>query len=257
MTSRNQPPTSAGDARDLHAMLSASFARDGAPLPGMLARAMVYNQDAERKLEHARSMKQEAAKYRDQVQRQTVEQTEAFCAEVRTKVEEEYDAARKMRSDAEAAYEAARAEIERAATIRADADSHADAVRAEAGAHADAMRAKADSYADAVRTEADEYRRSAEAQAAEATTAITEQAQLDAAAAVAEHRERVEDELRSGLHAVENMQSAVQAELEAQQMYTEALRFRTASPTWIEPAPVPPPSTRIPKGRRTARKRAA
>ena len=40
-------------------------------------------------------MKQEAAKYRDEVQRQTIEQTEAFCAEARAKAEADYDEARR------------------------------------------------------------------------------------------------------------------------------------------------------------------
>lgn len=55
---------------------------------------------------------------------------------------------------------------------------------------------------------------------------------------------------------MEGMQSAVQAELEAQQMYTEALRFRTAAPTAAEPAPVPVRSV-VRKGSRTAKRRAA
>ena len=235
MTSRGQQATNGGGAPDIHTMLAASFDDDGTPLHGMLARAMVYNQDAERKLERARAMKQEAAKYRDEVQRQTVEQTEAFCAEARGKTEEEYDAARKMRADAEGAHDDARAELERAATVRAEADAYAGSVRAEA----------------------DAYRRSAEATAAANTAALTERAQLDAAAALAEQKERMEDEVRRALSAVEKMQSAVQAELEAQQMYTEAFRFRTASPTWTEPAPLPVPLRSTPKGSRTAKRRAA
>ena len=55
---------------------------------------------------------------------------------------------------------------------------------------------------------------------------------------------------------MEGMQSAVQAELEAQQMYTEALRFRTAAPAAAETAPVAPRRA-VPKGSRTAKRRAA
>ena len=73
---------------------------------------------------------------------------------------------------------------------------------------------------------------------------LTERARHEAAAAVAEQKERMEDEVRHALRAVEKIQSAVQAELEAQQMYTEALRFRTAAPTAAEPAPVPVQSVR-------------
>ena len=233
MTSPRYQRTNGGGAPDIRTMLAASSADDGAPLPGMLARAMVYSQDADRKLDRARAMKQEAAKYRDEVQRQTVEQTEAFCAEARAKAEAEYDAARKLRADAEEAYDAGRAELERAATVRAEADAYAESVRAEA----------------------DTYRQSAEAQAAASTAALTERAQHEAAAAVAEQQERMEEEVRHALRAVEKMQSAVQAELEAQQMYTEALRFRTAAPTAAEPAPAPPLSVR--KGGRTAKRRAA
>ena len=244
MNSHGEQAADAGGAPDINSMLAASFADDSAPLPGMLARSMVYNQDAERKLERARAMKQEAAKYRDEVQRRTVEQTEAFCAEARAKADEEYDAARKMRAEAEGAYDDARAELERAATVRAEADAYAEGVRSEAGA-----------YAGSVRAEADAYRRSAEATAAANTAALTERAQLEAAAALAEQKERMEDEVRRALRAVEKVQSAVQEELEAQQMYTEAFRFRTASPTWTEPAPVRAHST--PKGSRTAKRRAA
>ena len=234
MTSPNRQRTNGGGAPDIRTMLAASSADDGAPLPGMLARAMVYSQDADRKLDRARAMKQEAAKYRDEVQRQTVEQTEAFFAEARSKAEAEYDAARQMRADAEDARAASRAELERAATVRAEADA----------------------YAEAVRTEADDYRRSTEAQAAANTAALTERAQHEAAAVVAEQKERIKDEVRHALRAVEKMQSAVQAELEAQQMYTEALRFRTAAPTAAEPAPVPVRSV-VQKGSRTAKRRAA
>ena len=234
MTSPNRQRTNGGGAPDIRTMLAASSADDGAPLPGMLARAMVYSQDADRKLDRARAMKQEAAKYRDEVQRQTVEQTEAFFAEARSKAEAEYDDARQMRADAEDARATSRAELERAATVRAEADA----------------------YAEAVRTEADDYRRSTEAQAAANTAALTERAQHEAAAVVAEQKERMEDEVRHALRAVEKMQSAVQAELEAQQMYTEALRFRTAAPTAAEPAPVPVRGV-VQKGSRTAKRRAA
>ncbi len=234
MASPHRQRTNGGGAPDIRTMLAASSADDGAPLPGMLARAMVYSQDADRKLDRARAMKQEAAKYRDEVQRQTVEQTEAFFAEARSKAEAEYDAARQMRADAEDARAASRAELERAATVRAEADA----------------------YAEAVRTEADDYRRSTEAQAAANTAALAEGAQHQAAAAVAEQKERVGDEVRHAMRAVEKMQSAVQAELEAQQMYTEALRFRTAAPTAAETAPVPLRSV-VRKGSRTAKRRAA
>ena len=234
MTSPSQQRTNGGGVPDIRTMLAASAADDGAPLPSMLARAMVFSQDADRKLDRARAMKQEAAKYRDEVQRQTVEQTEAFSAEARAKAEAEYDDARKLRADAEEAHAAGRAELERAATVRAEADAYAAAVRAEA----------------------DAYRRSAEAQAAANTAALTERAEHEAAAAVAEQKARLEDEVRHALRAVEKMQSAVQAELEAQQMYTEALRFRTAAPTAAETAPVALRRV-VPKGSRTAKRRAA
>ncbi len=234
MTAPNRQRTNGG-APDIRAMLAASAADDGAPLPSMLARAMVYSQDADRKLDRARAMKQEAAKYRDEVQRQTVEQTEAFSAEARAKAEREYDDARNLRAEAEETYDAARAELARAATVRSEASAYARSVRAEA----------------------DAYRRSAEAQAAADTATLREQAQRETAAAVAEQKERVGDEVRHAMRAVEKMQSAVQAELEAQQMYTEALRFRTAAPTAAaEPAPVPPRKA-VPKGSRTAKRRAA
>ncbi|MCH7608553.1 MAG: hypothetical protein IIC94_08340 [Chloroflexi bacterium] len=255
MTTPNKQRTN-GSMYDIRTMLAASSADDGAPLPGMLARAMVYSQDADRKLDHARAMKQEAAKYRDEVQRQTLEQTEAFCAEARAKAEADYDDARKLRADAEETYDAARAELARAATVRADADAYAASARTEADDHADGVRSDASTYAGTLRAEADAYRRTAEAQAAADTTTLKDQAQREAAADVAEQKERMEDEVRQALRAVEKMQSAVQAELEAQQMYTEALRFRTAAPAAAETAPVAPRRA-VPKGSRTAKRRAA
>ena len=263
---------------DIRTMLAASSADDGAPLPGILARAMVYSQDADRKLDRARAMKQEAARYRDEIQQQTVDQTETFCAEAREKAQAEYDEARKLRTDAEETYDAARAELGRAATIRVEADAYAEAARAKADDHAGGVRSEADAYAaaaraeadgnvegirsqasahaDGVRAEADAYGQSTRAQAAADAKALLEQAQHEAATAAAEQQERMEDEVRHALRGVEKMQSAAQAELEAQQMYTEALRFRTASPTWTEPAPAPPRSV-VPKGSRTAKRRAA
>ena len=146
MTAPNKQLTNGG-APDIQTMLAASSADDGAPLPSMLARAMVYSQDADRKLDRARAMKQEAAKYRDEVQRQTLEQTEAFSAEARAKAEADYDDARKLRADAEETYDAARAELARAATVRADADAYAASARTEADDHADGVRSDASTYA--------------------------------------------------------------------------------------------------------------
>jgi hypothetical protein len=64
-------------APDIRAMLNASFAEEQEPTSAMLARAMIYAQDADRKLEEAKVVRSQAEKYRAEMQRTTVAQTEA------------------------------------------------------------------------------------------------------------------------------------------------------------------------------------
>ena len=254
MTSHNRTPTDHGLPPELGALLAA-FTDDQAPLDGMLAHALVFSQDADRKLERARAMKREATKYRAEAQRQTIEQTEAFCIQARERTEEEQEAARKLRTEAGEAWETARSELDRAVELRSEAEAYLDSVRAEA----------------------EELRRSVAAEAESDAEVFRKQAEAEANAAVARKKEELDHAVRRALGAIEKMESAVQDELEAQQMYTEGLRLRTASPAWDgpvaqampEPEAQPEPKAEagtaaeaVPdaqpgKGRRTARRRAA
>ena len=227
MTSSNRTPTDHGVPPELGALLAA-LADDRAPLDGILAHAMVYSQDADRKLERARVMKREATKYRAEAQRQTIEQTEAFCIEARERAEEEQEAAGRLRIQAR---ERAEEEQEAARKLRAQAQEAWETARSELD-RAVEVRAEAEAYLDSVRAEAEELRRSVAAQAESDAEAFRKQVAAEANAAIARKKEEVDHTVRRALGAIEKMESAVQDELEAQQMYTEGLRFRTASPAW-------------------------
>jgi hypothetical protein len=168
-------------------MLAASFAEEDEPMSAMLARAMIYSQDADRKLEDAKAMREAAGKYRAEMQKTTMEQTEALCQQ--------------MREEAEQAWDGARAELERAVATREEAEAYRAGIVEQAELEALGMKKAAREQASA---------ESADQQAA------------------------VDQEIRKALASIDKMQEAVKAELKAQQMYTEALRFRAASPKWEE-----------------------
>ena len=226
-----------GDDSNLAAMLASS--REGEePITAMLARAMIYSHDADRKLEQAQALKSEAEKYRSQVQRQSVEATEELCNQMREEADEELDAARRLRTEAEEKWSAAHAELERATVSREEADA----------------------YMAAVRTEAEDYRRTIMTHADEETKRIRAEAQTEANDSVTLQKERVDEEIRRAMAGIDKMQQAVQAELEAQQAFTEALRMKALTPRGREPAELAEtgsePSSQAPKPRRraTARK---
>ena len=178
------------------------------PVSAMLARAMLSAQDAERRLEQARELKAEAERYRAQVQHETVELTEAQCAEMREDAEQDLELARRLRDEAETKWELARLELERASVTREDADA----------------------YMAAVRTEADEYRRSVMAETRHQAEATKRKSIEQAAEDARRTRQEADEEVRRAITGIETMQAAVQAELEAQQTFTEALRIRALAP---------------------------
>ena len=191
----NGTTTRGASAPDIRAMLAASFADEQEPMT-----AMLYAQDADRKLHEAKTAKAEAERYRAEMQRST----------------------------AESVWESARAELDRATTLRHESEEIFSTARADA----------------------DEYRRTAVAEAEREAIAIKDTARSEVNAELAERQAIVDDEIRNALTAIDKMQSAPQAELEAQQMHTEALRFRAASPA-SEPEPAAAPA---PRQQRTARK---
>ncbi len=195
---------------DIRTLLAASMADDEEPMNAMLAKAMLYSQDADRKLEQARAAREQAEKYRAEIQKNTIEETEVYCAELRVGAERERAEAVKTREEAHTAWEAARAELERAGHQRTDAEAYADKIRADL----------------------DDERTAILTEAVRQAAVMRNEAQAEADAVVAERQERADEEIRKALAAIGKVQSAANAELEAQAMYTEALRFKAASPKW-------------------------
>ncbi len=218
-------------APDIRALLAASFDDEQEPASAMLARAMIYAQDADKKLSEARSVKVEAEKFRAEMQRNTVDQTEALCRQMREEADRESATAHEVREESEAVWESARAELGRATTLREESEQ----IRINALA------------------DAEEYRRAAVAESEREAIHIKDEARTQVNAELALRQEHVDEEIRSALASIEKMQVAAQTELEAQQLYTEALRFRAASPDWAEETPAPTPAAR-PKRRTTPRK---
>lgn len=217
-------------APDIRALLAASFDDEQEPASAMLARAMIYAQDADRKLSEARSVKTEAERFRAEMQRNTVDQTEALCRQMRDEAEHDSAAAHELREESEAIWESARAELERATVLKEESEQ----LRIQALA------------------DAEEYRRAAVAESEREAINIKDEARTQVNAELALKQEQVDEEIRSALASIEKMQTAAQTELEAQQLYTEALRFRAASPDWEDEAPVTP--TPPAKRRSTPRK---
>lgn len=216
-------------APDIRALLAASFDDEQEPASAMLARAMIYAQDADKKLSEARSVKVEAERFRAEMQRNAVEQTEVLCRQMREEAEEVSTAAHDLRQESEAVWESARAELDRATVLRNEAEQ----IRGQAV------------------NESEEYRRTAVAEAEREAINIKDGARVQVNAELALRQEQVDEEIRSALASIEKMQVAAQTELEAQQLYTEALKFRAASPDWQEEQPTP---SAKPKRRATPRK---
>ena len=220
-------------APDIRALLAASFDDERESSSAMLARAMLFAQDADRKLAEAKNVRSEAERFRSEMQRTTVEQTEALVRQMRDEAEHDRDDAQQLRDEAESTWEAARAELERANTVREEAEQ----VR---------FRAQADAEA---------YRHQAIAEAEREAINIKDTARSQVNAELALRQEQVDEELRKAMAAIEKMQAAVQAELDAQQMYTEALRFRASAPNYDEepasgPSVEPPATRRRPSARK-------
>jgi ribosome recycling factor len=214
---------------DIRAMLAASFADEQEPLTAMVARAMIYAQDADRKLDQAKNVRAEAQRFRAEMQKTTMEQTEELCREMREEAEQDKTAAREVREEAESVWEAARAEFERGTILRQDAELILTAARAEA----------------------EEHRRTVNADAELDAISIRDSARTAINAELAERKTSVDEEIRKALAGIEKMQGAIQAELEAQELYTEALRFRAAAPKRDEPEERAPVAAR----RRTTARR--
>ena len=88
-------------APDIRAMLNASFAEEQESTSAMLARAMIYAQDADRKLEEAKVVRSEAGKYRAEMQRTTVAQREELCRQMHEEADQDQSAAQDLRDEVE------------------------------------------------------------------------------------------------------------------------------------------------------------
>jgi hypothetical protein len=179
-------------APDIRTMLAASFADEQEPTTAMLARAMIYAQDAARKLAGAKSFKAEAERFRSEVQKNTFEQTETLCRQMHEEAEEDMVAARETKEEAESVWETARAELDRATILRQDAEQIMATARADA----------------------EEYRRTLIAESEREAFSIKDTARNQVNAELAERQVTADDEIRKGITAIEKMQAAVQAELE-------------------------------------------
>jgi F0F1-type ATP synthase membrane subunit b/b' len=133
--------------------------------------------------------------------------------------------------------------LSRCGTARAETD------------RAGGVRQEAETYLASARTQAEEQGRNIVSEAEREAIGIKDAARIQVNAELAERQVSIDNEVRQAMAAIEKMQTAVNAELEAQQMYTEALRFRAASPTRAEADPetqtAPTPAT---PRRRAARK---
>jgi hypothetical protein len=211
---RNGTTNRGASAPDIRAMLAASYEDEQEPSSAMLARAMIFAQDADRKLAEARSVKAEAERFRAEMQKNTVDQTEVLVKQMRDTAELDQQNAQDLREEAEAAWESARTELERATSLREESEHLRIAAQADA----------------------EEYRRAVLAEAEREAIDIKDKARNEVNAELAERQLHVDEEIRNAVAAIEKMQAAAQAEMEAQQLYTEALRFRAASPSMEEEA---------------------
>ena len=180
----------------------------GDPGDAALARAILSNQDAERKLHKAKGLRAEADWVKSKVKKTAVEETEVLCAEMRAEGERHLQSALQLHEEAEAKWQTASQEMERAGAACRDAEV----------------------YVTALRKEAEDYRQRVMAAAHQEIEEEKERATDEARESVRSHRERVDEEIRQALNAIEMMQQAVQAEFEAQQSFTEALRIRALAP---------------------------
>jgi hypothetical protein len=164
----------------------------------VLARALIYAEDADEALKRAVSIRSEAQRYRAEVETAAVQATERLCAELRAEAQQELDEAREAREEAEA--KKAEAERERR-------------------------------QAEALRVEADESKKRTEAEARDQAAAVLAEAREQAAKEAAEMRRQVAEEIRKAVAGIQKMRDATQAELDAQKIYTEALRIKAMAPT--------------------------
>jgi hypothetical protein len=228
---RNGTTNRGASAPDIRAMLAASYEDEQEPSSAMLARAMIFAQDADRKLAEAKSVKAEAEKFRAEMQKSTVDQTEALVKQMRDDAERDQQTAQELREEAESVWESARGELDRATVLREESEQLRVAAQADA----------------------EEYRRAVLAEAEREAIDIKDKARTEVNAELADRQMQVDEEIRNAVAAIEKMQAAAQAEMEAQQLYTEALRFRAASPSMDEESDSTP-KIEAPKRRSSARR---
>jgi hypothetical protein len=229
---RNGITNRGASAPDIRAMLAASYEDEQEPSSAMLARAMIFAQDADRKLAEARSVKAEAERFRAEMQKTTVDQTKVLVKQLREAAEVDQQSAQELREEAESVWESARTDLERATSLREEF------VQLRIAAQVDA----------------EEYRQGVLAEAEREAINIKDKARNEVNAELAERQLRIDEEIRNAVAAIEKMQSAAQAELEAPQLYTEALRFRAASPNMEDERETTPPPVEGPKRRNAARR---
>ena len=164
----------------------------------VLARALIFAEDADEALRNAVSIRTEAERYRSEVETETVLATEQLCAQLKAEAQREVDEAGRLRADAEAYF--------------------ADAQRTLTAAEKE-------------KAEAEEFRKRVEADAGEEAKTLISQARSEADRETSDMRDRAVEEIAKAVSGIQKMKDAVQAELEAQTMYTEALRIKAMAPS--------------------------
>lgn len=173
------------------------------PRQALVAKALLDQQDAEQALREAQTLKAEAMGHGPRQRLRAVENEEEAAIELRRQAEEELRLAGRILAEAEENWTAIEQAKVYAASVRAQADQHAISARADADAQRDKLLAKAGVLADEDR----------ERQLATQT------------AQVVIERQRAEEAFHLALRRIDDMQQAVQAELDAQAALTNAIRL--------------------------------
>ena len=199
-----------GTALGIPALFTGSFDDAVEPASALLARAASFANEADLKLREARGVKAEAERFRAEMQKSTVDQTEALYRQIREEAGRARGAAHELGEATLTVWESAKAELERATALKEEAAL---------------IRLRATK-------EAEQYRETALSEAQREAINIKDEARAKVNADLSVRQDQVDQEIRKSLASIEKMQAAGQAEAEAQQLYTEALRFRAASPHW-------------------------
>lgn len=190
----------------------------------VLTRALIYVEDADEALRSAMSIRTEAERYRSEVETETVQATEQLCADLRVEAQRDLEEAARLREQAQSAWE--------------EADRAREA-------------------AETVKIEADAYRVQVETETQEEAQALLKQSQEEAIREANGMRNQAAEEIKKAVAGIQKMKDAAQTELEAQKLYTEAVRIKAMAPSRDESAELLVAKAQAPKGKTRSRQRNA